>query len=44
MGKEVIVTGFALTGSDANKYTLIQPTVTADITPIGLTIDRSNGR
>ena len=37
-GKEVIVTGFALTGSDANKYTLIQPTVTADITPIGLTI------
>jgi gliding motility-associated-like protein len=37
-GKVVIITGFALSGPDAAKYTLIQPTVAADITSIGLTI------
>jgi gliding motility-associated-like protein len=38
MGKNVIINGFVITGADAYKYTLIQPTATADITPIGLTI------
>ena len=37
-GKAVMTTGFVLTGADAYKYSLLQPTVTADITPIGLTI------
>ena len=37
-GKAVITTGFVITGADADKYSLLQPTVTADITPIGLTI------
>jgi gliding motility-associated-like protein len=37
-GKVVVTTGFILTGADANKYALIQPTPSADITPIGLTI------
>jgi gliding motility-associated-like protein len=33
-----MTTGFVITGPDADKYALIQPTSTADITPIGLTI------
>ncbi len=37
-GKVVNATGFTITGADAYKYTLIQPTAPADITPIGLTI------
>jgi len=37
-GKTVIISGFVVTGADAYKYTLIQPTATADITSIGLTV------
>ena len=37
-GKTVMVTGFTLSGTDAAKYMLIQPTTTADITPGTLTI------
>ena len=32
-GKTVYITGLALFGTNANKYTLTQPTTTADITP-----------
>jgi hypothetical protein len=32
-GKLVTVSGLTLTGADAGKYTLTQPTTTADITP-----------
>lgn len=38
IGKVVTTNGFALTGPDAGKYSLIQPTTTADITTTGLTI------
>jgi gliding motility-associated-like protein len=37
-GKVVITSGFVLNGPDAYKYTLMQPTATANITSIGLTI------
>jgi hypothetical protein len=36
-GKPVTVSGLTLSGSDAGLYTLVQPTLTADITPKGLT-------
>jgi hypothetical protein len=36
--KTVTTSGFALTGSSKNNYTLSQPTVTADITPAALTV------
>jgi hypothetical protein len=34
IGKLVTVSGLTLTGADAGKYTLTQPTTTADITPV----------
>ena len=37
-GKQVTTSGFTLGGADAGNYTLIQPTITADITPLYLTI------
>ena len=37
-GKTVTISGFAITGADAAKYALIQPTTTADITALELTI------
>ena len=37
-GKLVTVNGLVLTGSDADKYSLIPPTTTANISPTGLTI------
>jgi gliding motility-associated-like protein len=37
-GKTVVITGFTITGQDADKYSLTQPTATADITAINLTI------
>ena len=37
-GKSVAVSGLALAGTDAGNYTLTQPTLTANITPAGLTI------
>jgi hypothetical protein len=38
--KQVIITGLTLTGTDAHKYTLVQPTiVTADILPKDLNIE-----
>jgi hypothetical protein len=37
-GKTVTVSGLTLTGNDANKYTLTQPTTTASISAKGLTI------
>ena len=37
-GKTVTTIGFTLTGTDAGKYILVQPVLTANITPIGLTI------
>ena len=37
-GKGVAVSGLALAGTDAGNYTLIPPTLTANITPAGLTI------
>ncbi len=39
VGKIVNTNGFTITGPDAGKYTLIQPTVTANITTVSLTID-----
>lgn len=36
--KLIIISGFTLAGSDAEKYTLIQPTAYANITSAGLTI------
>ncbi len=36
--KSVTTTGFALGGTDAGKYTLIQPTPSANITKAGLTV------
>jgi gliding motility-associated-like protein len=36
--KTVVTTGFTLTGADAEDYTLTQPTATANITAIGLSI------
>ncbi|MGB7325472.1 MAG: YDG domain-containing protein, partial [Rubripirellula sp.] len=42
-GQSVSVSGFALSGSDANNYSLGQPTgLTADITPAALTIKANN--
>jgi hypothetical protein len=37
-GKTVLVVGLTLSGLDAAKYVLIQPTTTADITAAGLTV------
>ena len=37
-GKTVVISGLTLGGTDAGKYTLIQPTTTANITPGTLTI------
>ena len=37
-GKTVTVTGLTLTGADAGKYILVQPTTTADITAATLTV------
>jgi len=37
-GKSVTVIGLSLRGADAGDYTLIQPTVTADITPAALAV------
>jgi gliding motility-associated-like protein len=37
-GKTVTTAGFSLTGSDALNYSLVQPSLTANITPAGLTI------
>ena len=37
-GKTVYITGLALLGADASKYTLTQPTTNADITPASLTV------
>jgi hypothetical protein len=37
-GKTVTVSGLALLGADAGKYTLTQPTTNSDITPLALTI------
>jgi hypothetical protein len=37
-GKEVTITGLTLSGADAGKYLLIQPTATANITARGLTV------
>ncbi len=37
-GKLVTTSGFTITGADADKYTLTQPTTTANITALGLTI------
>ena len=37
-GKLVTVSGLALLGADAAKYTLTQPTTNADITALGLTV------
>jgi trimeric autotransporter adhesin len=37
-GKTVSTSGFSITGTDAGKYLLIQPTATANITPVTLTI------
>ena len=36
--KTVTTTGFSLSGTDANKYTVVQPVVTASITASGLTV------
>jgi parallel beta-helix repeat protein len=36
--KAVTITGLALSGSDAGKYQLVQPSASADITPRGLTV------
>ena len=38
IGKTVVITGFTITGPDADKYSLTQPTAMADITAINLTI------
>jgi hypothetical protein len=40
--KSVTVTGLLLTGADAGNYTLVQPTLTANITPALLTITADN--
>jgi hypothetical protein len=37
-GKTVTISGFALSGTDAGKYTLTQPAATADITAKALTV------
>jgi gliding motility-associated-like protein len=37
-GKTVVTSGFTLTGADAGKYTLTQPSASANITPANLTI------
>jgi gliding motility-associated-like protein len=37
-GKTVLITGFALNGADASNYLLNQPSLTADITPVPLTV------
>ena len=37
-GKTVTVTGLSLSGTDAGKYTLVQPTTTADITAATVTV------
>ncbi len=38
LAKTVTISGFTLTGTDAGKYALIQPSATGDITPKGLTV------
>ncbi len=42
-GKTVTVMGLSLTGADMGNYTLIQPTITADITPRELTFTDITG-
>ena len=37
-GKTVMTSGFTLTGADAGKYALMQPSTSANITPVNLTI------
>ncbi len=37
-GITVTISGLSLTGSDASKYTLEEPTTTANITPVALTV------
>jgi gliding motility-associated-like protein len=38
VNKTVMTSGFTLTGADASKYSLTQPTTSANVTPAGLTI------
>ena len=38
IGKTVQVSGLTISGRDAPNYTLTQPTTTANITPVGLTV------
>jgi nitrous oxidase accessory protein NosD len=38
VNKTVFVSGLTITGADASNYTLVQPTTTATITPLGLTV------
>ncbi len=37
-GKTVLISGLTLSGPDAGKYSLIQPTATANITPVDLNV------
>jgi hypothetical protein len=43
-GKTVTVSGLTLTGADAGKYSLTQPTTTADITPLAITVTADSGQ
>jgi hypothetical protein len=40
---EIITTGFSLSGSDSSNYTLVQPTLSADITDVELSITGLSG-